>query len=136
MPYKQERYAQREKICALYGYRPWSSALSSAPEKQAAHIVHRDVSPGFVATELIICLNAHKIIRPSYTTLQERVSRTLSDERQRLARILMERLDDVSIDGLNTLIERDDTLSRLAFLMISAGVRWFMSGNNGPYWRH
>lgn len=65
-PTKHERYAQREKICALYGYRPWSSALSSALEQQAAHIVHRDVTPGFVATELIIWLNAHKIIRPVY----------------------------------------------------------------------
>ncbi len=116
LPYKQERYAQREKICALYDYRSWSSALSSALEQQAAHIVHRDVTPGFVATELIFWLNAHKIIRPGYTTLQELVSRTLSDERQRLARILMERLDDATIDGLNRLIERDDTLSRLAIL--------------------
>ena len=115
-PSKHERYAQREKICALYGYRPWSSALSSALEQQAARIIHRDVTPGFVATELIIWLNAQKIIRPGYTTLQELVSRMLSDERQRLGRILMERLDDATIDGLNTLIERDDTLSRLAIL--------------------
>ncbi len=116
LPYKQERYAQREQICALYGYRPWSSALSSPLEQQAARIVHRDVTPGFVATELIIWLNEHKIIRPGYTTLQELVSRALSDERQRLGRILMERLDDATIDSLNTLIERDDTLSRLAIL--------------------
>lgn len=116
LPYKQERYAQREQICALYGYRPWSSALSSPLEQQAARIVHRDVTPGFVATELIIWLNEHKIIRPGYTTLQVLVSRTLSDERQRLGRILRERLDDATIDSLNTLIERDDTLSRLAIL--------------------
>lgn len=25
-PTKHERYAQREKICTLYGYRPWSSS--------------------------------------------------------------------------------------------------------------
>ena len=31
-PTKHERYAQREKICALYGYRPWSSARSSPLE--------------------------------------------------------------------------------------------------------
>ena len=115
-PTKHERYAQREKICALYGYRPWSSSLSAQLEQQAAHIVHRDVTPGFVATELIIWLNAHKIIRPGYTTLQELVSRVLSDERQRLGRILMEQLDDAAIADLKKLIERDDTLSRLAVL--------------------
>ena len=115
-PSKHERYAQREKICALYGYQPWSSALSSQLEQQAAHIVHRDVAPGFVATELIIWLNEHKIIRPGYTTLQELVSRVLSDERQRLGRILTELFDDTTIVGLDKLIERDDTLSRLAVL--------------------
>ncbi|HBY0648966.1 TPA: DUF4158 domain-containing protein, partial [Klebsiella pneumoniae subsp. pneumoniae] len=115
-PTKHERYAQREKICALYGYRPWSSTLSSQLEHQAIHVVRRDVTPGFVATELIIWLNEHKIIRPGYTTLQELVSRVLSDERLRLERILAERLDDTTIAGLGKLIERDDTLSRLAVL--------------------
>ena len=116
LPTRHERYAQREKICALYGYRPWSSSLSSLLEQQASHIVHRDVTPGFVATELIIWLNTHKIIRPGYTTLQELVSRVLSDERQRLGRILTEQLDDVTIADLDKLIERDDTLSRLTVL--------------------
>uniref|UniRef100_UPI000BE428F8 Tn3 family transposase n=1 Tax=Escherichia coli TaxID=562 RepID=UPI000BE428F8 len=115
-PTKHERYAQREKICALYGYRPWSSALSSQLEEQAIHIVRRDVTPGFIATELIIWLNAHKIIRPGYTTLQELVSLVLSDERRRLERILAEHLDDPTIAELDKLIERDDTLSRLAVL--------------------
>ena len=115
-PTKHERYAQREKICALYGYRPWSSTLSSQLEYQSIHIVRRDVTPGFVATELIIWLNEHKIIRPGYTTLQELVSRVLSDERLRLERILAEQLDDTTIAGLDKLIERDDTLSRLAVL--------------------
>ncbi len=115
-PTKHERYAQREKICALYGYQSWSSSLSSPLELQATHIVQRDVTPGFIATELIIWLNANKIIRPGYTTLQELVSRVLSDERQRLGRILAERLDDATIAGLDKLIERDDTLSRLAIL--------------------
>lgn len=85
-------------------------------QRQASHIVQRDVTPGFIATELIIWLNANKIIRPGYTTLQELVSRVLSDERQRLGRILTERLDDATIAGLDKLIERDDTLSRLAIL--------------------
>ncbi|EAR6897328.1 Tn3 family transposase [Salmonella enterica] len=116
LPSKHERYAQRNKICALYGYQPWSSALVSQLQLQAAHIVHRDVTPGFVATELIIWLNEHKIIRPGYTTLQELVSQALSSERQRLGRILLEQLDDATITGLDKLIERDDTLSRLAIL--------------------
>lgn len=115
-PSKYERYAQREKIWALYGYQPWSSSLSSQLELQAAHIARRDVTPNFIATELIIWLNDQKIIRPGYTTLQELVSRALSDERKRLGCILNDTLDDATIAELNKLIERDDTLSQLAVL--------------------
>ncbi len=50
--------------------------------------------PGFIAAELIVWLNEHKIIRPGYTTLQELVSEALSAERRRLAGLLSEVLDD------------------------------------------
>ncbi|HFD3737944.1 TPA: Tn3 family transposase [Pseudomonas aeruginosa] len=115
-PSKYERYAQREKICALYGYQPWSSSLSSQLEQQAVHIARRDVTPNFIATELIIWLNDQKMIRPGYTTLQELVSRALSDERKRLGCILNDTLDDATIADINKLIERDDTLSQLTVL--------------------
>nr|WP_314951980.1 DUF4158 domain-containing protein [Bradyrhizobium cosmicum] len=58
--------------------------------QQAAQIVRRDVTPGFVATELIGWLNEHKTIRPGYTTLQELVSEALSAERRRLRSLLAE----------------------------------------------
>ncbi len=98
------------------------------------------MTPGFVATELIIWLNEHKIIRPGYTTLQELVSRVLSDERLRLGHILAERLDDTTIAELDKLIERDDTLSRLAVLRQDArdfGWRQMVhERENGPSWSH
>ena len=62
---------------------------------QATLTARRDVTPGFVAAELIVWLNEHKIIRPGYTTLQELVSETLSAERVRLGGLLAEVFDDV-----------------------------------------
>jgi hypothetical protein len=56
--------------------------------------VRRDVTAGFVAAELIVWLNEHKIIRPGYTTLQELVSEALSVERRRLGGRLAEGLDE------------------------------------------
>lgn len=50
----------------------WSHALSSQLEEQVVHIIRRDVTPGFVATVLIIWLNAHKIIRPGMITAPSR----------------------------------------------------------------
>jgi hypothetical protein len=84
--------------------------------QQAAQTVRRDVMPGFIAAELIVWLNEHKIIRPGYTTLQELVSEALSAERRRLGGLLAEVLDESAKTALGQLLVRDDTLSQLAAL--------------------
>nr|AVI43728.1 hypothetical protein [Klebsiella pneumoniae] len=78
--------------------------------------MRRDVTPGFVAAELIVWLNEHKIIRPGYTTLQELVSETLSAERRRTGNLLEQALDESAKAALSQLLVRDDTLSQLAAL--------------------
>ena len=92
---KHEHYTQRERVAELFGYRPWEDDLLPQLARQAAQVVRRDVTPGFVAAELIVWLNEHKIIRPGYTTLQDLVSETLSAERRRLARILVKNIVSV-----------------------------------------
>ena len=88
-------------------------------------IVRRDVTPGFVAAELIVWLNEHKIIRPGYTTLQKLISETLSAERRRIGNLLAEVLDDRDRAALERLIVRDDTLSELVVLRQDAkDLRW------------
>ena len=99
-------------ICSATGRGRPSSAARAA----AAQTVRRDVMPGFIAAELIVWLNEHKIIRPGYTTLQELVSEALSAERRRLAGLLSEVLDESAKAALGRLLVRDDTLSQLAAL--------------------
>ena len=99
----------------MFGYRLWSADFFPQLAQQAAQVVRRDVTPGFVAAELIVWLNEHKTIRPGYTTLQELVSETLSAERRRLGGLLGGILDE-SAKALAQLLMRDDTLSQLAAL--------------------
>lgn len=113
---KHEHYSQRERIAEFFGYRSWVSSFRPQITQQAAQIVRRDVSPGFVAAELIVWFNEHKVIRPGYTTLQELVSEALSAERRRLGILLADALDEPAKVALAQLLERDDTLSRLAAL--------------------
>lgn len=113
---KHEHYSQRERIAELFSYRPWATNFLPQLAQQAAQIVRRDVTPGFVAAELIFWLNEHKIIRPGYTTLQELVSEALSAERRRLSSLLAEVLDEPAKAALAQLLVRDDTLSQLAAL--------------------
>ncbi len=122
---KHEHYSQRERVAELFGYRPWAADYLPELARNAAQIVRRDVTPGFVAAELIVWLNEHKIILPGYTTLQELISETLSAERRRLGGLLAEVLDDAAKVGLGQLLMRDDTLSQLATLKQDAkDFRW------------
>ena len=113
---KHEHYTQSKRIIEMFGYRSWVAEFLPQLAQQAAQIVRRDVTPGFVATELIVWLSEHKIIRPGYTTLQELVSETLSAERRRLGGLLAEVLDESAKAALDQLLVRDDTLSQLAAL--------------------
>jgi TnpA family transposase len=113
---KHEHYAQRTMIATLFGYRLWSADFLPHLAQLAATIVRRDVSPGFVATELISHLKEHKIIRPGYTTLQELISEALSAERRRLGSLLADVLDAAAKAALAHLLVRDETLSELAVL--------------------
>jgi Domain of unknown function (DUF4158) len=120
-----EHYTQRGLIAELFGYQLRSTEFLPQLVQQAAQIVRRDVTPGFVATELIVWLNDHKIVRPGYTTLQELIGKALSAERQRLGTLLEHALDDSAKAALAQLIARDDTLSELAVLRQDAkDFRW------------
>ncbi|OOW86836.1 transposase [Xanthomonas campestris pv. vitiswoodrowii] len=113
---KHEYYAQRERIAALFGYRAWTADTLPPLAEQATQVARRDVTPGFIAAELIIWLNAYKVIRPGYTTLQELVRTVLSAERERLGGLLANVLDDRSKAALAKLLVRDNALSELAVL--------------------
>ena len=113
---KHERYAQRDGITAMAGYQQWSSTWLPWLASLAAQLVRRDVTPSFVAMELIAALGERKIIRPGYTTLQEIVSAALSAERRRLGALLDSLLDEPLKVALAQLLVHEDTLSELAVL--------------------
>ena len=113
---KHERYAQRDGITALAGYQSWSSASLLWLASLAEQLVRRDVTPSFVAMELVAALGERKIIRPGYTTLQEIVSGALTAERRRLGGLLDGLLDEPPKAALAQLLVHEDTLSELAVL--------------------
>jgi TnpA family transposase len=122
---KHEHYSQCGQIAKLFGYRLWSADFLPQLAQKAMQIVRRDVTPGFVAAELIVWINEHRIIRPGYTTLQELISETLSFERRRIGDLLAAVLDDRERDALKQLITRDETLSELTVLRQDAkNFRW------------
>jgi hypothetical protein len=83
-----EHYTRRGLIADLFGYHLWSMEFLPQLGQHAAQIMRRDVTPGFVAAELIVWLKEHQIVRPRYTTLQELIGTALAAERQRLGTLL------------------------------------------------
>lgn len=120
-----EYYAQRKLITDFFGYSLWSGAIGAHLDTYAVQIVRRDITPGFVATELICWLNEKKIVRPGYSTLQKIISKALSTERQRLTGILSSALNAETRNALQALLKKDDALSGLAVLKQEAkDFRW------------
>lgn len=124
-----EYYAQRKLITDFFGYRLWSGRVNPLLNARAEQIFHRDIMPGFVATELICWLNENQIVRPGYSTLQKIISKTLSEKRQRLAGILSSALDAETQEALNALLTKEDALSALTVLKQEAkDSRWRKNG--------
>ena len=113
---KYEYYLQRESICELFGYKLWSQESSLQLKMRAQLSVKRDISPNFIARELLDFLQTQKIVRPGYTILQTLVSSALSEERQRLKSCLQKYLNDSHKESLKQLIKKENTLSELAAL--------------------
>jgi Domain of unknown function (DUF4158) len=111
-----EQYAQRTEIAKLFGYRLWSGSDRRALVETAARLARRDVTPTFVLIEVLAFLNARKIVRPGYTTLQTLISDALTAERQRLEHLIENSLDAATKAALHNLLVREDTLSELAAL--------------------
>jgi len=113
---KHEYYSQRRAILNLFGYRLWSKNFTTVLRRQAIQIAQRDVTPHFIALELITFLQKEKIIRPGYTTLQTIISNVLAQERKRLGRLVTGMLDKDAKTKLNALLVHEGTLSELAAL--------------------
>jgi TnpA family transposase len=111
-----EQYAQRTEIAKLFGYRLWSGTDHPALVEAAARLARRDVTPAFVLIEVLAFLNARKIVRPGYTTLQTIIGDALTAERQRLEQLIENGLDADTNAALRNLLVREDTLSELAAL--------------------
>jgi len=113
---RNEQYAQRDEIAELFGYRLWRETDRPVFVQMAALLARRDVTPTFVLIEVLTALNAKKIVRPGYTTLQTIISDALKAERQRLEQLVEGSLDTGTRVVLRNLLAHEGTLSELAAL--------------------
>ena len=124
---KHEYYLQQELICQLFGYKVWSDDFTEALHNRGKLSVKRDITPNFVARELLDFLQKQKIVRPGHSTLQKITSHVLKEERKRLKFCLQNQLTTEEKQSLKYLIKNDSTLSELAALKQDAkNFKFFM----------
>lgn len=100
----------------LFSYKPWSKEFLPKFYDRARLSVKRDISPNFIAHELLAFLQSAKIIRPGYSTLQKIISHILVEERKHLKYCLYSVLTEEHKQSLKQLIKNENTLSELAAL--------------------
>lgn len=110
------QYRCCEAITKLFGYTPWSKDFLPKLYDRARLSAKRDISPNFIAHELLAFLKCEKIVRPGYSTLQKIISYILVEERKRLKSCLHSVLTIEHKQSLKQLIKNENTLSELAAL--------------------
>jgi hypothetical protein len=114
---RHEFYLQRSIIITHFGFQNWKHPTHKPLLlEQIANIIKRDTDPSFILPELICWLNKMQIIRPGYTTLQTIISRALTDERERLAKIVKGNITNDMQNQLDILLSTDNMISDLAAL--------------------
>lgn len=113
---KYHYYAQCQLIAKHFGYQLWSKQFELVLLQQIQIILRKDVSPQFIVMELLAFMQAKKIMRPGYTTLQSIVSEALYTERNRLSAIISTSLSETEQSCLDNLLKEESTLSGLANL--------------------
>lgn len=113
---KYEHYRICEVITKLFGYTSWSKDFLPKLYDRAKLSAKRDISPNFIAHELLAFLKCEKIVRPGYSTLQKIISYILVEERKRLKACLHSMLTIEHKQSLKQLTQKESTLSELAAL--------------------
>jgi len=111
---KYEYYRQVKEISNFYGYELWSKKFTDKLYEYVSKIARRHINTSYILVELLQFLRNEKIIRPSYTVLQDIISKVLSDESDRLGDIILDSLDEISQQTLNELLGKEDILSVLS----------------------
>ena len=111
---ENEVYAQRRAIADHFGFRLWAAADQTPLAQKVSLWARRDATATFLLAELVAWLNAEKIVRPGYTTLQTIIAEALAVERRRLEQAVEAALDDTARKALDQLIAREETRSALA----------------------
>lgn len=91
----------------------YNSSFESSLKRYLDSLVKQHIVPKYLFDSLLDYCCKHKIIRPSYTTLQTLISNACNGEKNRLSNKLYTLMDKPLRDSLAKLLEKDDLFFQL-----------------------
>jgi len=111
---KYQYYTQCRVITKYFNYKLWSSKFQSLLISQALETLRIDITPQFIALELLAFLREKMIMRPGYSSLQSIVSQAVNTERKRIGMLINQLLVKEDKLTLKALIQEEQVFSELA----------------------
>ncbi|NNM59467.1 MAG: Tn3 family transposase [Legionellales bacterium] len=113
---KWEYYHQRERILVLFRYQPWSKQHEARLTEHLLKLVRQNANQSFLLTEIIAWLQKERMLRPTYTGLQNLMSAVLQLERERLRELIDTQVGESEHQQLQKILATETTLSELSAL--------------------
>ncbi|MCX7091624.1 MAG: Tn3 family transposase [Legionellales bacterium] len=113
---KRHYYDNRNAILKKHGASLYSSHHIDKALRYARELIKQHAVPKYVFDSLLEYFHQHKIVRPSYTTLQEMVSEALNNEKNRLSNKIYNLMDKPFRKLLAEFLEKDALFYQLTTL--------------------
>jgi len=110
---KRHHYDNRDAILKKYGVSIYSSKHKAKATGYAKELIKQHAVPKYVFDSLLEYFHQHKIIRPSYSTLQELVSQVLNNEKNRLSNKMYTLMDKPFMKLLANFLEKEELFYKL-----------------------
>jgi TnpA family transposase len=112
----RQYYANRKAIVSKYEMVLYSKNLENQLSNYLKSLVKQHSVHKYLFDSLLDYCHQHKIIRPSYSTLQHLVSKAFHNEKQRLNNKLYTVMDAVLRKSLDQLLEKDNLFYQLTLV--------------------
>lgn len=113
---KRYHYDNRNAILEKYSASLYSSHHKSKALRYARELIKQHTVPKYIFDSLLEYFHQHKIIRPSYTTLQEMISEVLNNEKNRLSNKIYALMDKPFRELLAEFLKKDELFYQLTSL--------------------
>ena len=118
--WRNTRFEQRKLILELYEYQQWDESAISFFHLKLLKLLRIHANHIDVFKESLELIKNQRIVLPPYRILQDCLTRAISEEKERLKRILDKKITLPLKTQLNRMLDDDDSVSNLSFFKIEA----------------